>query len=194
MKQKYLLALIGYTCFLWTTGLANAQNMTTLYTGGGAVTINVSDGKKNYEFSAPEIQGRYNPQQKRFEFLLPLAPVETRHNQSFLLSLFNAIFHPDQTKDLQMYVYLPNEMKNFQDFVNPKTLQLKGQVYIAGKMYSLPVNMSLKYSNQTLYYGFQGNVLSDFGMITASANEKPVRPTEIQFLVKEGPMGIVIEQ
>lgn len=163
------------------------------YTGGNPVLINILDGKKNYSFTVPHIKGRYNGKLKRFEFLMTVSEVSTKSNSSFLLSLFNFIFHPDQSDEVNMYVYLPTETRSFENFINPKTLLLTGQIEIAGKAYQLPITMNLKYSNSTLYYGMQGQVASDFGIMAATDNEKEIHLREIQFVVPESPMGIYIE-
>lgn len=192
MKHTYTLIFLACLAFLLGPPAANAQNMQ--YTGGSSVIINISDGKKSHEFTTPKIKGRFNNRLKRFEFLLSIKDVQTRHPSSFFTNLFNFIFHPDQSNELQMYVYVPSELRGFEEFINPQTLHLTGQVAIAGKNYELPVTMSLKYSNGTLYYGFQGKVSSDFGTVTASTNEKPVHPRHIQFLVRQSPMGVYSEE
>lgn len=192
MKQNYLYMLAFCLILLLTSRETNAQ--TLQYTGGSTVRINISDGKKSYEFTAPQIKGRYNGRQKRFEFLMTVSEISTKQNNSFLLSLFNFIFHTDQSDQVNMYVYLPSETRNFDNFINPKTLLLTGQVEIAGKTYQLPITMNLKYTSGTLYYGLQGQFSSDFGVITASADEKPIYPREVQFVVPESPMGIYLEE
>lgn len=192
MKHAYTLALLPCLAFFLSAQVVDAQNMQ--YTGGSPVLINISDGKKSHEFTTPKIKGRFNNRLKRFEFLLSLKDVQTKHPSSFFTNLFNFIFHPDQSSELQMQVYVPSELRGFEDFINPQTLHLTGQVAIAGKNYELPVTMSLKYANGTLYYGFQGKVSSDFGTVTASANEKPVNPRQIQFVVRQSPMGVYSEE
>ncbi len=192
MKHTYLYILAFWIALCLFSPKTEAQNMQ--YTGGSSVLINISDGKKNYEFMAPQIRGRYNGRSKRFEFLLTVSTIATKQNNSFLLSLFNFIFHTDQSDEVKMYVYLPSETRNFENFINSKTLLLTGQVEIAGKTYQLPITMNLKYTSGILYYGLQGQFASDFGTITASADEKPIQPREIQFVIPESPMGIYLEE
>ncbi len=192
MKQNYLI-ILSVALILGCISL-KASSQTMQYTGGSSVRINISDGKKSYEFTTPQIKGRYNTRLKRFEFVMMVSEVAPKQNNSFFLSLFNFIFHTDQSDQVNMYAYLPSETRNFESFVNPKTLLLTGQVEIAGKTYQLPITMNLKYTSGTLYYGLQGQFSSDFGSITASADEKPIRPREIQFVVPESPMGIYLEE
>ena len=191
MKNIYPFALLLCLTFFPFSQVADAQN--TQYTGGSSVLISISDGRKSHEFTAPQIKGRFNNRLKRFEFLLSIKDVNTKNPGLFFTNLFNSIFHPDQSNELQMQVYVPSELRGFEDFTNPQTLQLTGQVVIAGKNHELPVTMSLKYSNGTLYYGLQGKVSSDFGIITASADEKPMHPRQIQFVVRQSPMGVYSE-
>lgn len=192
MKHTYSFAKIICLAIFLCTQAADAQSVQ--YTGGSSVLISISDGQKSYEFTAPQIRGRFNNRLKRFEFLLGIQNVSTKQSGSFFMNLFNSIFHPDQSGELQMQVNLPSELRNFKGFANPQTLNLTGQIDIAGKTYQLPVTMSMKYGNGTLYYGLQGNVSSDFGIITASTGEKPVRPRQIQFIVRESLMGVYFEE
>lgn len=191
MKHKYLYSLFFCLLLSLAVSAVYAQNMQ--YTGGSSVYISLSDGQKSYEFTTPQIKGRYNNRLKRFEFILSVQNVAPRQIGAFLISLFNSIFHPDQSQEVQLYVYLPTETRNFENFINPQTLLLNGQVNIAGKLYAVPITMNVKYTSKTLYYGLQGNISSDFGAITAAADEKPIHLREIQFVVPESPMGVYFE-
>ncbi|MDJ1491333.1 hypothetical protein QNI19_00245 [Cytophagaceae bacterium DM2B3-1] len=189
MKQHYF-----YLFFFILLGLlpeVKAQSMQ--FTGSNPMLISISDGKKNYLFTAPEIKGRYNNRLKRFEFVLMVANISPKPNNSLLVSLFNFIFHPDQSEEVRMFAYLPSETRGFEGFVNPRTLLLTGQIEIAGKSYQLPITMNLKYTSGILYYGLQGLIASDFGIIASTGEEKEIHPREIQFVIPESPMGIYME-
>ena len=193
MKKNYPFALLLCLAFFPFCKVVNAQN--TQYTGGSPVLINISDGQQSYGFTAPKIKGRFNNRLKRFEFLLSIADVKTKQVGAFFTNLFNSVFHPDQSGELQMQVYAPSELRGFEGFANPQTLNLTGQVDINGKNYQLPVTMNVKYSNGTLYYGLQANVSSaDFGTINSADDEKSVHLRQVQFIVRESQMGVYFEE
>jgi hypothetical protein len=194
MRKIYIFLFFLCGAFFLDPSAATAQNMQ--YTGGSSVFISISDGKKSYEFTTPQIKGRYNNRLRRFEFLMSVQNAAPRHLVpqigAFLTSLFNSVFRPDQSEGVQLLVYMPDETRNFDAFVNSRRLTLPGEVVVAGQSYKVPVTMTLKLTGPTLYYGLQGNITADFGSVAAADNQ-PVYAREVQFVVPESPMLLYFE-
>lgn len=197
--KKHLLSFV--VCVVGLTGVTIpgfAQLGPNDYTVTRRAEINLQGESISYPYTVDRMEGRFNRQLKRFEFRMPLQAVQPARIAADIIvlkSVFrnspDAIINPSDL--LQLWVYVPENTRDFQNFRNAQTLTLPADFIINGNVYRTSVAMNLFYSAGTLKYGIGMNM--DAGLETVSSVNFVGGPLRnLQMLVPESEMQVLFNE
>lgn len=165
------------------------------YTLSRNVELNLQGEYGSYRYIVDHMEGRFNRQLKRFEFRMPLEGVKPQRNPadfSMLKSVF--LFSPEATigrgELVQLWVYLPDETRNFNEYRHARVLTLPADFIVNGNTYRTPVAMRLFYSAGSLKYGLDMNLKTPLVTASSVSNTGGVPFRKLQMLVKDSDMNI----
>jgi hypothetical protein len=194
MKKKllYLTFLVWATLATSTRGYA--QVGTNEFTISRKAEISLQGEGGNYRYTIDRLEGRFNRQLKRFEFRMPMGGVRSDRNPadlSVLKSIF--LFSPDamigQSDLVQLWVYVPDNTRNFTEYRNARTITLPADLIVNGNTYRTPVAMNLFYSAGILKYGLDLNMRTPLETASSSSFAGNAG-RKLQVLVRDSEMNI----
>lgn len=174
--------LISALIFLSSVAFGQRGN----YNAANNALIRIFGSSKNYEYGTRNFAGRYNLDNKRFEFYLPITSVYATADTSDLY-LFQDLFATyGNDRDFFITATFPDQLTTLSDFRTPQDLILDGTLTLPQNSLHLPVYMKLFYSNNTLFYSLR--VDFDLDMFTADipAHYVQLLSGPMQLLVAEG--------
>ncbi len=195
MRKKILLYLAS--CCLLLLGLTRpgfTQIRASDYTVTRNAELSLQGETRSYGYTVDKLEGRFNQQLRRFEFRMPLGAVRPVRSPADLLVFKSVFFNnpeaPINPGDfLQLWVYVPDNTRNFDDFRNARTVTLAADLIVNGTTYRTPVAMNLFYSAGTLKYGLDMSMNTAFVTAsTAAFSGGPLR--KLQMLVRESEMNV----
>ncbi len=195
MRKKILLYLASCCLGLLAGGQPGfAQIRASDYTVTRKAELNLQGETQSYGYTVDQLEGRFNRPLKRFEFRMPLGAVRPVRSPADLL-VFKSLFFsnpeaPINPGDfLQLWVYVPDDTRNFDNFRNARTVTLAADLIVNGVTYRTPVAMNLFYSSGTLKYGLDMSMNPSFATASSAAfSGGPLR--KLQMLVRESEMNI----
>jgi len=134
--------------------LAIGQNLpqNQIYNVANEVSLKIFGIDRNYNFISEKFAGRYDKNQRFFEFILPIQsvfPIDGTHDVSIVRDLF--VINKGQPV-INLTVSFMDPLVSLEEFNSPQELILDGWLTIADRKYNIPVVMSLYYSNEVLFY------------------------------------------
>ena len=196
MQKKILSLLTGCIlavfCF---SSPALAQLGTSDYTITRNAELSLLGDTKSYGYTVEQMEGRFNRKLSRFEFRLPLGSVRPVRNAADL-QVFKSLFlnNPEAAFEaadfVQLWVYMPENSRNFDNFRNARTVTLDADFVVNGNVYRTPVAMSLFYSAGILKYGLDMSMNPAFA--AAGFSGGPLR--KLQMLVRESEMNVAFNE
>jgi hypothetical protein len=129
---------------------------------------------------------------------MPLTTVKAQRNPSDLSMLKSVfLFSPEavigQGELIQLWVYVPDNTRNFDEYRNGRTLTLPADFIVNGNSYRTPVAMNLFYSAGILKYGLDMNLKTPLETASSvSSNGVPFR--KLQMLVRESEMNVAFNE
>lgn len=198
--QKNILLLLA-VCILAVIGTSRpalAQLGANEYTITRNAELSLLGDNKSYGYTIDQMEGRFNQKLSRFEFRLPLGAVRAVRSPADLL-VFKSVFlnNPEdafQPADLvQLWVYMPENTRNFDNYRNGKTITLNADFVVNGNVYRTPVAMNLFYSAGILRYGLDMSMNPAFAVPSGTGfSGGPLR--KLQMLVRESEMNVAFNE
>lgn len=199
--QKTLLSslagcILALICF---SRPALAQFGTNEYTITRNAELSLLGDTKSYGYTVDQLEGRFNRKLSRFEFRLPLGSVRPVRSAADLL-VFKSVFlnNPDDAFEaadlLQLWVYMPENTRNFDNFRNARTVTLDAEFVVNGNVYRTPVAMNLFYSAGILKYGLDMSMNPAFAATTSGAGFSGSPLRKLQMLVRESEMNVAFTE
>jgi hypothetical protein len=177
---------------------ALAQLAANEYTLTRRAELSLLGDTKSYGYTVDQMEGRFNRKLSRFEFRLPLEAVRPVRNAADLL-VFKSVFlnNPEEAFQpadfVQLWVYMPENTRNFDNFRNARTITLEADFVVNGNVYRTPVAMNLFYSAGILKYGLDMSMNPAFAAPTTTGfSGGPLR--KLQMLVRESEMNVAFNE
>ncbi len=199
MQQKILFRLtICMLAVICASRPALAQLGANEYTITRNAELSLLGDTKSYGYTVDQMEGRFNRKLSRFEFRLPLGAVRPVRSAADLL-VFKSVFlnNPEEAFEsadlVQLWVYMPDNTRNFDNYRNAKTLTLDADFIVNGNVYRTPVAMNLFYSAGILKYGLDMSMNPAFAVPSGTGfSGGPLR--KLQMLVRESEMNVAFNE
>lgn len=156
------------------------------YNASNDVSIKITGNTRDYVFGSRDFAGRYNKNDKRFEFYLPVPSVYATSDTSDLY-LFRDIFAGyENAQDFFITATFADELTSLAEFKTPTDMVLDGLLTLPNYSLSLPVYMKVFYNNNILFYSMRMELDLDLIAANIPPHYLPLLSGEMQLLVSEG--------